>query len=193
MVRKPKAVVKPTKGPKFLILTYKGNLEFAKETQRVLKQDWDVDSEIIIGYKVDHNKYTRFNVICHGIYDKIVSQFEEDIYYLEDDVRFTKHPLEGVDLSLDIVWTVYRRTGFRKIPYITGSQAIYVSKQAIIKLKTYMKQKKCRQIDGYFSVFIHENPQLKFKLLKPKIGYEKEHESLITTSDKEWEKYMKPN
>jgi hypothetical protein len=179
---------------KYLILTYQDNLQFAQKTQEVLKNDWGVEAEIIIGYKIDDKQYTRFNVICHGIYDKIVTQFDDDIYYLEDDVRFTKHPLDGVDLSLDIVWSVYRRGNMttNKNKYICGSQAIYFSKQAIMTLKKYMDHKKFRQIDSYLSVFILSNPRLSFYQLKPKIGYEKEHDSLISKS-KDWIRYMKPN
>ena len=86
---------------KFVILTYKEAIPLAQETQAVLKKDWDIDADIIVGYTIGQ-LYKKNHVICHGFKDKILNIYDEDIYYLEDDVRFTHNPLD-IDLTKDIV------------------------------------------------------------------------------------------
>jgi hypothetical protein len=178
---------------KFVILTYQDNLSFAEETKQCLKKDWNIDADIVIGYKIG-DKYTKYNVICHGLKDKIVDIYNEDIYYLEDDIRFTKNPLD-IDLTKDIIWSVYRNGKLTNKPphnVITGSQAIYFSKQALTELRTFMNHRKFKQVDGYLSDFINKSPHLSFQQIVPKMGYEKEHNSLIS-KEKNWKRFQKPN
>ena len=188
---RPKPV--PTKKtPKFVILTYKGNLPFAEETKQVLKKDWNINADIVLGYQIG-DKYTKYNVIAHGIKDKIVDKYDEDIYYLEDDVRFTSNPLDIP--KKDIVWSVYRRGKLTNKPphnVITGSQAIFFSKKALSELRTFMNTRKFKQIDGYLSEFVRKHPQLSFQQMIPKMGYEEDHVSLISKA-KDMVKYTKPN
>lgn len=180
---------------KFLILTYKDNYDFALQTKYILKKEWDIEADIIIGYKIgDWDKINKYNVICHGFKDKIADVYDEDIYYLEDDVRFTKHPLD-IDLKKDIIWSVYRRGKLTNKPphnVITGSQAIYFSKKALSELRTFMNHRKYIQVDGYFSDFIRKHPHLSFEQIQPKMGYEQFHHSLIS-KEKDWMKYTKPS
>ena len=183
------------KNVKFFMITYKDNMKFAKETQKVLKKDWGISSKIIMGYKIDKKKYTHTNVIFHGILDKLLPvmlRSKCNAYYIEDDVRFTSHPLHIP--KKDVVWSVYRRGSLlNKNATITGSQAIYLSKKAQKLLMKHMEKTNPIQIDGYFSRFInHHKNLLSFKQLKPKIGYEKDHKSLIS-KDKDWKKYKNPN
>ncbi len=181
---------------KFLILTYKDNLPLAKETKNVLKKDWNIDADIITGYKIgDTNKITKYNVLTHGLKDKIIDVYPNDnIYYLEDDVRFTKNPLD-IDLKKDIVWSVYRRGKLTNKPphnVITGSQAIYFSKKAVKDLKTFLETRRFKHLDGYLSDFVIKHPHLSFEQVVPKMGYEEAHPSLIS-KEKDWKKYSKPN
>ena len=178
---------------KFVILTYQDNLSFAEETKQVLKDQWNIDADIIIGYKIGE-QYTKYNVIAHGIKDKIVDVYDEDIYYLEDDVRFTKNPLD-IDLTKDIVWSVYRKGKLTNKPphnVITGTQAVFFSKEALSCLRKFMCVRRFKQIDGYLSDFVLKHPHLSFQQVVPKMGYEEEHNSLIS-KEKDWKKYMKPN
>jgi len=178
---------------KFVILTYEDNLSFAKETKDILKQQWNIDADIVIGYKIGE-QYTKYNVIAHGIKDKIIDVYDEDIFYLEDDVRFTKNPLE-IDTTKDIVWSVYRRGKLTNKPphnVITGTQAVYFSKEALSCLRKFMCVRRFKQIDGYISDFILKHPHLSFEQVVPKIGYEQEHKSLIS-KEKDWVKYQKAN
>jgi len=175
---------------KFVILTYLQNLSFAETTQSILKEQWDIDAEIVIGYTIGET-YTKYNVIAHGMKDYIIDVYNDDIFYLEDDVRFTHNPM-SIDFTKDIVWCVYRRGKItNKNHIITGSQAIYFSKKSINRFKTYMTKNKFKQIDSYISDFIYRNPDLTFQQPK-KIGYECEHNSLISKKE-HWMKYTKPN
>ena len=180
---------------KFVILTYKDNLSFAEETKDILKKNWNINADIVIGYKIgDTDKITKYNVICHGFKDKIADVYDQDIYYLEDDVRFTKNPLD-IDTTKDIVWSVYRKGKLTNKPphnVITGSQAIYFSKEALCCLRKFMCVRRFKQVDGYFSDFINKHPALSFEQVVPKMGYENAHESLIS-KDKDCKPYTKPN
>ena len=93
-------------------------------------------------------------------------------------------------------WSVYRNGSLEnKKRVITGSQAIFFSKKAQKSLQKHMDESKPIQIDGYFSKFsrqMKDNKKLTFHQMKPKIGYEEDHQSLIS-KDKDWKKYKKPN
>jgi hypothetical protein len=183
---------------KFCMISYAGNKEFAKLTQKTLKKEWGYSSTIYWGYKIDRDKYTHTNVIFEGIKDKMLSSMVKHngpIYYIEDDIRFLEDPLKIP--RKDVVWSVYRngnlgnqeRKGVvpiglkpNKKPHdvITGSQAIYFSTKAVKSLKKHMLgRKRSIQIDSYFSEFIRQNPQLTFQQMVPSMGYEETHESLI--------------
>jgi len=184
----------------FFMISYPGNKDFAKLTQKALKKEWGYSSKIFWGYKIDNDKYTHTNVIFEGIKDKMLEAMKKHngpIYYLEDDIRFTEDPLKIP--RKDVVWSVYRRGNLGKTrivdgcpggcnvrpnkhPHevITGSQAIYFSKKAIKYLYKHMKERKRSiQIDSYFSEFIRQHPQLSFRQMLPSMGYEETHESLI--------------
>ena len=179
----------------FIMISYKENEKFAKKTKSVLKRKWGIDCKIVYGYHIsDNKKYKSYNVLFHGVLDKMLPlmvKYKKPIYYIEDDVRFTSHPFLNLPKK-DVVWSVYRTgnldTG-KKV--IRGSQAIYFSKKAVKYLFSHMAESKPIHIDGYFSKFITDNASdLSFEQLKPKIGYEEEHKSLIS---KKWDKYKKPN
>ena len=177
---------------KFVILTYKEAIPLAQETQAVLKKDWDIDADIIVGYTIGQ-LYKKNHVICHGFKDKILNIYDEDIYYLEDDVRFTHNPLD-IDLTKDIVWSVYRRGKLTNKPphnVITGTQAVYFSQKAFRELKKFMETRKFKHFDGYISDFVIKHPHLSFEQPK-KIGYEKIHHSLISKPE-DWMRYTRPN
>jgi len=169
---------------KFCMISYAGNKEFAKLTQKTLKKEWGYSSTIYWGYKIDRDKYTHTNVIFEGIKDKMLSSMVKHngpIYYIEDDIRFLEDPLKIP--RKDVVWSVYRRGKLSNKPphnVITGSQAIYFSTKAVKSLKKHMgDRKKGIHIDSYFSEFIRQNPQLTFQQMVPSMGYEETHESLI--------------
>lgn len=179
---------------KFVILTYQDNLDSAILTKFILRKDYNIDADIVIGYKIGE-KYTKYDVICHGFKDKIADVYDEDIYYLEDDVRFTRDPMDEIYYGRDIVWTIYRKGKLTNKPphnVITGTQAVYFSRQALSELRTFMNTRKFKQVDGYFSDFILKHPHLIFHQSVPKMGYEEEHDSLIS-KEKDRKPYTKPN
>jgi len=181
------------KSPKFVILTYQDNLPFAEETKNILKNQWNIDTDIILGFKVGENNL-KHNEVCMAGFKKLIEKYDEDIYYLEDDVRFTKNPLD-IDLTKDIVWSVYRGGKLTNKPphnSIAGTQAVYFSKEAISCLKKDMEGRRLIHFDAYLSKFINKSPNLSFKKVVPKIGYEQEHKSLIS-KEHNWKQYMKPN
>ena len=185
------------------MITYEGNKEFAKKTKQRLIHDckqWGITCKvnIIYGYKIDKKTYTHTNVIFHGIRDKLLPAMlkaNTDAYYIEDDVVFTENPFKIP--NKDVVWSVYRNGSLDKTKHkkqvITGSQAIFLSKRAQKLLKEHMDNSRPIQIDGYFSKFIRETGLINsFTQMKPKIGYEEDHVSLIS-KDKDWKRYKKPN
>jgi hypothetical protein len=186
--------------PKFYMITYEGNMPFAKHTKEILHKEYKIPKKNIIivkGYAIDKQTYTHTNVIYHGIRDKLLPkmiQGNDDAYYIEDDIRFTENPFDIP--KKDIVWSVYRNGSLEsKKRVITGSQAIFFSKKAQKLLKKHMDESRPIQIDGYFSKFsrqMKDNKKLTFHQMKPKIGYEEDHQSLIS-KDKDWKKYKKPN
>ena len=146
---------------KFVILTYEDNLPMAEETQRILLDKWKCKSTIEIGYKIgdidpETNKPLKKNeVLMAGFRDKIANKYKEDIYYLEDDVRFTKHPLADMSIPRgDVVWTVWRKGSLdNKPPHnnITGSQAIWFSKEALFRMSYDMNGRRLIHLDNYIS------------------------------------------
>ena len=190
---------------KFVILTYEDNIPFAEETQRILLDKWKCKSTIEVGYKVgdidpETNQPLKKNeVLMAGFRDKIVNKYNEDIYYLEDDVRFTKHPLADMYIPrADVVWTVYRRGSLENKPphnIITGSQAIWFSKEALYRMKYDLNGRRLIHLDSYISKFINQQKGdncFVFKQVVPKMGYEQDHESLLSNK-KDWIRYTKPN
>ena len=197
-IRRVKKLSKSRKHPivsnsvKFFMISYKDNLPFAKETQKILKKEWGYSCKIYWGYKIDGKKYKRNNVLFEGVKDKMLPSMLKHngpAYYIEDDIRFTENPLKIP--KKDIVWSVYRKGSLQNKPphnVITGSQAIYFSKKAIQSLSTHMKERKRGiHIDSYFSEFVREHPKLTFQQMKSSlspplktgIGYEELHSSLI--------------
>ena len=174
------------------MISYFGNKDFAKLTQKILKKEWGYSSKIYWGYKIDHDKYKQNNVLFEGVKDKMLPfmiKHNGPCYYIEDDIRFTEDPLKIP--KKDVVWSVYRRGSLNNKPphnVITGSQAIYFSKRAIKALEKHMNErKKGIHIDSYFSAFIRDHPHFRFQQmkstlkppLKTGIGYEELHPSLI--------------
>ncbi len=178
---------------KFIILTYQDNLSFAEETKDILKNQWNIDADIFCGFKVGENNLKHNQVVMEG-FKKLIENYDEDLYYLEDDVRFTKNPLD-IDLTKDIVWSVYRRGKLTNKPphnIITGIQAVYFSKEAISCLKKDLQGRRLIHFDSYISKFIHKHPDLSFHQSVPKMGFEDDHDSLISNK-KDWKQYTKPN
>ena len=174
------------------MISYEGNKDFAKVTQKTLKKEWGYSSKIYWGYKIDNKKYKQNNVLYEGVKDKMLKamlKHGRPVYYIEDDIRFLEDPLKIP--KKDIVWSVYRKGSIENKPphnVITGSQAIYFSKRAVKALYKHMNERKRGiHIDSYFSEFIRDNPQLSFKQMKSRLtppiktglGYEELHESLI--------------
>ena len=182
---------------KFLILTYEDNIEAANETKRIFDETYPLPkhtTDIIIGYKVGDYDMKKNEVVMAGFRDKIVNVFNEPIYYMEDDVRFTKNPMmaDGIGMS-DIVWTVYRKGKItNKNNIITGAQAIYFSREAMYRLRISLQGRQLIHFDSYISKFIKEHDGLFFHQTVPKIGYENDHESLISKKE-HFERYTKPN
>ena len=173
-------------------ISYHGNKDYAKLTQKILKKEWGYSCKIYWGYKIDLDKYKQNNVLFEGVKDKMLPFMKKHngpCYYIEDDIRFTEDPLKIP--KKDVVWSVYRRGSLNNKPphnVITGSQAIYFSKRAIKALEKHMNErKKGIHIDSYFSEFIRDHPQFRFQQmkstlsppLKTGLGYEELHPSLI--------------
>tara|TARA_Y100001937_G_scaffold126703_1_gene196685 strand:- start:6917 stop:7444 length:528 start_codon:yes stop_codon:yes gene_type:complete len=171
------------------IITYKDNLEFAQETQKILKTDWNIESELIIGHKIG-GQYTRTNVIMHNWCDFLGDE-EDTIMVLDDDVRFVKDPMD-IDFNIDVNWIGFRRGRLEnKRPFITGSQAV-VFKKGVLKdiIKDFSSKKKKIQIDYGLSRFLVKND---YSIFQPKLSYayEQDHISLISLD--KWSQYTKPH
>ena len=175
---------------KTLIITYKDNLEFAEETAVVLKNDWNIESEIIIGHKIG-GQYTRTNVIMHNWCD-FIEGGEDTTMVLDDDVRFVKDPMD-IDFNIDVNWIGFRRGRLEnKRPFITGSQAV-VFKKGVLKdiIRDFSSKKKKIHLDYGLSRFLVKNKN-KYSIFQPKLSYayEADHQSLISLDN--WKKYTKP-
>ncbi len=190
-IKRTKSVPKKN-NVKFFMISYQGNKDFAKLSQKTLKKEWGYSCKIYWGYKIDNDKYKQNNVLFEGVKDKMLPfmiKHNGPCYYIEDDIRFTEDPLKIP--RKDIVWSVYRRGSLNNKPphnVITGSQAIYFSKRAVKLLQKHMNaRKRGIHIDSYFSEFIRDYPQLTFQQMKSSLspplktglGYEELHTSLI--------------
>ena len=190
-IKRTKSVPKKN-NVKFFMISYQGNKDFAKLSQKTLKKEWGYPCKIYWGYKIDNDKYKQNNVLFEGVKDKMLPfmiKHNGPCYYIEDDIRFTEDPLKIP--RKDIVWSVYRRGSLNNKPphnVITGSQAIYFSKRAVKLLQKHMNaRKRGIHIDSYFSEFIRDYPQLTFQQMKSSLspplktglGYEELHTSLI--------------
>lgn len=178
---------------KFVILTYQDNFDSAILTKFLLKKDWNITADIIIGFKVGEDNL-KHNQVCMAGFKKLIEKYDEDIFYLEDDIRFIKNPMD-IDFKKDIVWSVYRKGKLTNKPphnIITGTQGIYFSKEAITCLKKDLEGRRLIHLDSYISKFINKHPDLLFEQVVPKLGYENEHVSLIS-KDKDCKPYTKPN
>ena len=192
-----KKKLKKRKPIKFFIMTYTANVPFAKKTQKVLKDTYGINSEIVVGEKI--SKEVKFNhILYHNFYKYLLPKMLEyggRCYYLEDDVRFTSNPLENIPTGIDVYWSVYRKGGKKPTKYVVGSQAILFNNKALKLLETQTKFRKAH-IDGFFTKFLNYEEgrgNLKWETAIPKIGYEQEHDSLITTDPKQRKKFEKPN
>ena len=185
---------------KYIILTYDKNMPMAEATQKRLKEEWDITAEIVLGYSIgevanDGKKILRTKVVSYGWSDKFLPSVNTDVVYLEDDIIFTKDPENYVNIAkthhkTDILWMVYRKGKLTAKPnVITGLQAIYFSEKAITQLKQSWNQEPIHA-ETQLSRFILRHPQLIFFQLKKPIGYEQEHQSLISLD--KWSQYTKP-
>ncbi len=181
---------------KFLMISYKGNQKEAERTKAILKLEWDVDAEIIYGYKLGEKGSTKNTVLMQGVVDKLLPraiELKDDIVYIEDDVRFTRDPrLLARMKAFDVIWAVYRKGKLTNKPphnVITGSQAIYMNKKTVKKVYDWFKNRKPIHIDSAFSE-VFRQPDIKFLQAKKSMGYERIHESLISKDD--WSKYANP-
>jgi hypothetical protein len=181
---------------KTFILTYQDNLPFAKETQKLLKEQWKVNSEIIIGHKIDNDKYTRQGVLMWNWVDflkpKVMKSKASHIMVLDDDVRFVKNPYD-INFNNDVNWIGFRRGRLtNKRPFITGSQAVVFKKDVLKNIDEYFSSKKKKiHLDYGLSRFLTINKD-KYKIFQPKLSYayEQDHESLISLD--KWKQYTKP-
>lgn len=195
---------------KFVILTYAENMAFANETRRTLRSEWGVEADVVVGYSTKTDNMAPYQVVLRGFVDKILAAYtDHDVYYLEDDVRFTSAPMARIDRSRDdVVWAVYRRrngmrlnkpskisimmTMMTKSSNIVGAQAIYFSRRALRAMRLHLQGRRMCHPDGYFSRFIRDTPALRFRQLAPKIGYEQMHVSRISKMQ-DWRKYTQSN
>lgn len=181
----------------YVMMSYNDNKEFAEETARLLKEQWDIDVTIVYGYKVDNDKYKKNNVLMKGVEDILLPMAVEkgkDIVYLEDDTIFTEHPEKYINDNNDVVWLGYRKGKLTNKPphnVITGSQAIFMNNHSQRIVLEYFKNRKRKiHIDSAFSEVFREQ-KLSFRQVK-NITYEREHESLISKKE-DWIKYTKPH
>ena len=95
---------------KQFIITYEDNLDFAKETQLTMKQQHDIDAEIIVGDKIDET-HKRTQVVMLNWINHILPkaiECDEDVIIYEDDVLLTKSLDDLPFESNDIVWFRFR-------------------------------------------------------------------------------------
>jgi len=177
------------------MISYKGNQVAAERTRDILKLEWDIDVEIVYGYQIN-DKYPKNKVLMHGVVDKLLPralELDDDIVYIEDDVRFTADPKKLEQDMFDVIWAVYRTGKLTNKPphnVITGSQAIYMNKKAIKYILNHFKKRNIIHMDSAFSEVFRKG-DLSFLQLKKSIGYERIHQSLISKND--WSKFSRVN
>lgn len=181
---------------KCFITSYYDNLEFALTTKFIMRKDWDLETWLILGNKIDNDKYTRTNVVHWNWIEHLLPELikcEDDVIVFEDDVRIDKELDDLPFDDYDIIWFGFRRGRLEhKKKTITGLQGIYFKKEVLQDLKdNFNKYKKKIHADNCMSKFCCEFMD-KYKVYQPKLSYvyEKEHESLISLDN--WSMYTKP-
>jgi len=177
---------------KYFILTYEGNIEFARETQEYLK-NIAIDSELVVGATIDNQKYKRCEVVMWNWIEVLLPkciECNEDVIIFEDDVRMIK-PLSDIPFDdYDIIWFGYRRGKFEnKNKRITGTQALYLKKEVLKDLyDNFSSYKRKIHLDHAMSKFCVKFME-KYKIYQTKLSYccEKEHTSLISLDN--WKQY----
>jgi len=181
---------------KCFITSYFDNKDFAFDTKFTLKKDWDLETWLILGNKIDNDKYTRTNVVHWNWIEHLIPELikcDDDVIVFEDDVRITT---ELDDLPFDdyhIIWMGFRRGRLeQKKQRITGLQGIYFKKEVLQDLKEHFNSyKKKIHADNCISQFCIKYKD-KYKFYQPKLSfmYEKEHDSKISLDN--WSMYTKP-
>jgi|9_EtaG_2_1085328.scaffolds.fasta_scaffold26274_2 hypothetical protein len=173
----------------FYLSTYQDNIDFALETKKTLFEEYGIDATIHIGNKIDGVKYKKNTVCYHNFLQLLKTVKDEDIYYIEDDIRFVSDP-RRIDTVCDLNWCVYRFGSLTtKRQNITGTQCLYIKNNVVKMLIQQMSNDRPKHLDGYLSKFIVKN---NLKCLQPKkIGYEKLHDSLISRQQ-DWIRFTKP-
>ena len=156
---------------KQFIITYEDNLDFARQTKFMMKQQYDIEPEIIVGNKIDDIN-SRTQVMMSNWIDHILPkaiECSEDVIIYEDDVRLTKSLKDLPFDCNDIVWFGFRRD-------------IY---------DNFLSYKKKIHLDNAFSKFCVKFSK-KYKIYQPKLSYcyEQPHTSLISLDD--WSTYSSP-
>ena len=177
---------------KCFILTHNDNIDFARETQRHLK-NIAIDTELVIGATIDDQKYKRCEVVMWNWIEVLLPkciECNEDVIIFEDDVRMVK-PLSDIPFDdYQVIWFGYRRGKFQnKNKRITGNQALYLKKEVLQDLyDNFCSYKRKIHCDHAMSKFCVEFME-KYKITQTKLSfcYEKEHTSLISLDN--WSKY----
>ena len=180
---------------KCYITSYHDNIDFAFTTKFILQKDWNIETWLILGNKIDNDKYTRTNVVHWNWLEHILPELikcDDDVIVFEDDVRLVK-PLDDLPFDdYDIIWLGFRRGRLEhKKKTITGLQGIYFKKEVLQDLKdNFNSYKKKIHADNCMSKFCCEFME-KYKVYQPKLSYvyEKEHESKISLDN--WSMYTK--
>lgn len=181
---------------KTFIISYFENLDFALTTKFIMKKDWNIESWLILGNKIDNDKYTRLTV-CHWNWiEHIIPELikcNDDVIILEDDVRFAKDINDLPFDDYDIIWFGFRRGRLeQKKQRITGSQGLYLKKEVLQDLRDNFNSYKSKiHVDHCLSKFCVKYKD-KYKIYQPLLSYvyEKDHESLISLD--RWQQYTKP-
>jgi len=179
---------------KFFMLSYTGNEEQAEQTKFILEEKYNINCKIIYGDKI--GKVVKYKIVLHNFYKYLLPEminYGGLCYYIEDDVRFTKNPLDYIPEDVDVYWSVYRRIAKATV---VGAQAILFNNKALNLLEKYdRKLFKYTHIDIYFTKFfkiMEKVGNIEWKIAEKKIGYEYDHTSLISRK-KDWSVYTRPN
>lgn len=181
---------------KCFLISYEDNLDFAETTRSILQNEWNIETSLILGNKIDNDKYTRTKV-CHWNWiEHLIPELikcEDDVIVFEDDVRICR---ELDDLPFDdyhLIWFGFRRGRLeQKKKRITGSQGVYLKKEVLQDLKEHLNSWKNKiHLDHAMSQFCVKYKD-KYKIYQPdkSFVYEQIHESLISLD--RWQQYTKP-
>tara|TARA_R110000803_G_scaffold64838_1_gene125963 strand:- start:709 stop:1257 length:549 start_codon:yes stop_codon:yes gene_type:complete len=174
---------------KHFIITYEDNLQFANETNQILKDKWNIDCEIIVGHKLSE-KHTRTQVLMWNWIDFVLPKGianDDDVIVFEDDIRLVEAIIVP---DCDMYWFGYRRGKLtNKRPYITGTQGIYFKKHILSELYDNFnnRKRKCHLDFGMSQFCCGVMDKYKIEQSKLSLCYEQEHTSLISMDD--WSKY----